>query len=178
MNIDRINRRYNLKINKCIQLGYTEELNRINLKEFKDRDIDILFCGSLSNRRKAILDEMFYLNLKIVHLFGVYGKVRDDYVSRSKLLLNLHYHEFGSLEQVRIFYYLSNQCAVLSEKSDDNNENKDFENMIFLSDYKDIPKKALDLVKNNSEIKLKSSQGFKHFKEKKIEDNLRNILIN
>ena len=50
--------------------------------------------------------------------------------------------------------------------------------MIFLSDYKDIPKKALDLVKNNSEIKLKSSQGFKHFKEKKIEDNLRNILIN
>jgi len=178
LNIDRINRRYNLKINKCIQLGYTEELNRINLKEFKDRDIDILFCGSLSNRRKAILDEMFYLNLKIVHLFGVYGKVRDDYVSRSKLLLNLHYHEFGSLEQVRIFYYLSNQCAVLSEKSDDNNENKDFENMIFLSDYKDIPKKAFDLIKNNSEIKLKSSQGFKHFKEKKIEDNLRNILIN
>ena len=178
LNIDRINRRYNLKINKCIQLGYTEELNRINLKEFKDRDIDILFCGSLSNRRKAILDEMFYLNLKIVHLFGVYGKVRDDYVSRSKLLLNLHYHEFGSLEQVRIFYYLSNQCAVLSEKSDDNNENKDFENMIFLSDYKDIPKKALDLIKNNSEIELKSSEGFKHFKEKKIEDNLRNILIN
>ena len=167
LNIDRINRRYNLKINKCIQLGYTEELNRINLKDFKGRDIDILFCGSLSNRRKAILDEMFYLNLKIVHLFGVYGKVRDDYISRSKLLLNLHYHEFGSLEQVRIFYYLSNQCAVLSEKSDDNNENKDFENMIFLSDYKDIPKKAFDLIKNNSEIELKSLQGFKNFKKKK-----------
>ena len=178
LNIDRVNRRYNLKINKCIQLGYTEELNRINLKDFKGRDIDILFCGSLSSRRKAILDEMFYLNLKTVHLFGVYGKARDDYISRSKLLLNLHYHEFKSLEQVRIFYYLSNQCAVLSEKSDDNNENKDFENMIFLSDYKDIPKKAFDLIKNNSEIELKSLQGFKNFKKKKIEDNLRNILIN
>ncbi len=178
LNIERINRRYNLKINKCLQLGYTEELNRINLKNFKDRDIDILFCGSLSNRRKAILDEMFNLNLKIVHLFGVYGNVRDDYISRSKLLLNLHYHEFGSLEQVRIFYYLNNQCAVLSEKSDDNDENKDFENMIFLSDYKDISKKAFELIENNNEIQLKSLQGFKNFKERKIENNLRNILTN
>jgi len=178
LNIDRINRRYNLKINKCIQLGYTAELNRINLKDFKDRDIDILFCGSLSNRRKAILDEMSNLNLKIVHLFGVYGKTRDEYISRSKLLLNLHYHEFGSLEHVRIFYYLSNQCAVLSEKSDDDNENKDFKNMIFLSDYKDIAKKALDLIHNNNAIELKSLEGFKIFKEKKIEDNLRNTLIN
>jgi len=178
LNIDRINRRYNLKINKCIQLGYTAELNRINLKDFKDRDIDILFCGSLSNRRKAILDEMSNLNLKIVHLFGVYGKTRDEYILRSKLLLNLHYHEFGSLEHVRIFYYLSNQCAVLSEKSDDDNENKDFKNMIFLSDYKDIAKKALDLIHNNNAIELKSLEGFKIFKEKKIEDNLRNTLIN
>ena len=178
LNIERIHQRYNIKINKCLQLGYIEELNRINLKNFKDKDIDVLFCGSLSNRRKLILDEMFYLNLKIVHLFGVYGNVRDDYISRSKLLLNIHYHDFGSLHQVRMFYYLSNQCAVLTEKSDDNNENKDFENMIFLSDYKDIPKKAFDLIKNNSEIELKSLQGFKNFKKKKIEDNLRNILIN
>ena len=50
--------------------------------------------------------------------------------------------------------------------------------MIFLNDYKDISKKALDLIKNSNEIELKSSQGFKNFRKIKIEDNLRNILIN
>jgi aminomethyltransferase len=38
--------------------------------------------------------------------------------------------------------------------------------------------KALDLIHNNNAIELKSLEGFKIFKEKKIEDSLRNILIN
>jgi hypothetical protein len=50
--------------------------------------------------------------------------------------------------------------------------------MIFLSDYKNISKKAFDLIHNNNLIELKSLEGSKNFKEKKIEDNIRNILIN
>jgi len=51
---------------------------------------------------------MSQLNINVKHLFGFYGHERDKIILRSKLLLNMHYNDIGSLEHVRIFYYLIN----------------------------------------------------------------------
>jgi len=60
----------------------------------------------------------------------------------------MHYHDIGSLEHVRIFYYLINSKPFLSEKSDDEQENEIFKNAICLAEYKDLPWRALELLNN------------------------------
>ena len=79
-----------------------------------DKDIDILFYGSLNERRAAILDALRD-KARVVRMFGVYGQQRDDYIARAKIVLNVHFYESCIMEQVRLSYLLSNQVFVVSE---------------------------------------------------------------
>jgi len=175
-NLNRINFKYNLNIKKFLQLGYVKELEKIKRYSEETQDIDVLFIGSLSKRRIKILETMAQLNLNVKHLFGVYGNERDKIISRAKLLLNLHYHEIGSLEQVRIFYYLINSKPILSEKSDDDKENEIYNDAVCLSDYNDLPWKALELLNNNDDLKKFSINGYKFIKQQNFIESLRENL--
>lgn len=168
LNMKRINLQYNLKIKKFLPLGYVKELEKIKKKEDEREDIDVLFIGSLSDRRTKILQEMSQLNINVKHLFGFYGHERDKIILRSKLLLNMHYHDIGSLEHVRIFYYLINSKPVLSEKSDDEQENEIYKNAICLAEYKDLPWRALELLNNKYDLKKYAKIGHEFIKEQKF----------
>ncbi len=174
INMNRINSKYHTDIKKFLPLGYVEELNRIEKKEVEN--IDVLFIGSLSKRREKILQEMLQLNINAQHLFGVYSDERDKIIARSKLLLNMHYHDFGSLEQVRIFYYLINSKPVLSEMSDDEGENKIYKNAICLQEYKNLSWKALELLNNDNDLKRYSSLGHEFIKKQNFIEKLKENL--
>jgi len=175
LNMQRINSQYNLNIKKFLPLGYVKELEKIKKKDERE-DIDVLFIGSLSDRRSKILYEISQLNINVKHLFGIYGHERDKIISRSKLLLNMHYHDIGSLEHVRIFYYLINSKPFLSEKSDDEQENEIFKNAICLAEYKDLPWRALELLNNNNELKKYAKIGHKFIKQQKFIETLKTNL--
>ncbi len=92
--------------------GYHENLEVI--PKVPNKSIDILFYGSIGERRKKILDELTArFNVKL--LFGVYGKKRDDWISRSKIILNFHHYSQKIFEAVRVSYLLNNGCFVVSE---------------------------------------------------------------
>jgi hypothetical protein len=55
--------------------------------------------------------------VRVKTLFGVYGKERDEYIGRSKILLNIHYYTTMIFEAVRVSYLLNNRCCVVSEES-------------------------------------------------------------
>lgn len=174
-NIERLNSKYHLNIKKFLPLGYAESLKKIYNKK-DEEDIDVLFIGSLSDRRSQILKEISQLNINIKHLFGSYGHERDKIIQRSKLLLNIHYHEIGSLEHVRIFYYLINSKPVLSEKSDDEEENLTYKNAICLEEYKNLSWKALELLNNSNDLERYSRNGFKFIRDLKFIDKLKENL--
>jgi hypothetical protein len=82
------------------------------------KPIDILFYGSVGERRKKILNELGkFFELKV--LFGVYGEKRDHWIGQAKLVLNIHHYSQQLFEAVRISYLLNNRILVLSEKSID-----------------------------------------------------------
>jgi hypothetical protein len=176
LNMKRINFQYNLKIKKFLPLGYVKELEKIKKKEDEREDIDVLFIGSLSDRRTKILQEMSQLNINVKHLFGFYGHERDKIILRSKLLLNMHYHDIGSLEHVRIFYYLINSKPVLSEKSDDEQENEIYKNAICLQEYKNLSWKALELLNNDNDLKRYASLGHEFIKKQNFIEKLKENL--
>ena len=105
--------KFGLKKPNLLQLGYHKKLESINHNT--DQDIDVLFYGSLNSRRQLILDELSALGIKTKILHGVYGKDRDYWISRSKIVINLHFYQSQILEIVRCFYLMLNKKAVVCE---------------------------------------------------------------
>jgi hypothetical protein len=102
-----------------LPIGYHQSLEQI--PQGRTKDIDILFFGSIGERRKKILDNLLQLKkIRLQALFGVYGRERDEYIARSKIILNIHYYPAKIFEAVRISYLLNNRCFVVSEESDVN----------------------------------------------------------
>jgi len=102
-----------------LPLGYHPKLKRIPHREESARDIDVLFYGSMNARRAAVVDSL-RARCRTQVLFGVYGDSRDEYIARSRIVLNVHFYEAKILEQVRLSYLLNNECFVLSEEAEQN----------------------------------------------------------
>lgn len=100
-----------------LPVGYHDVLKRI--EQSTDKDIDILFYGSVAGRREKILSDLKLLpGVRTEILFGAYGPQRDAMIARSKIILNIHYYPAQIFEAVRVSYLLNNGCFVISEKSD------------------------------------------------------------
>jgi hypothetical protein len=147
-----------IKVASIVPVGYAKELTRIIASP--ERDIDVLFCGSLNPRRRKIIDQMRAAGLRTEASFGVYGKKRDALIGRAKLLLNHHFYDAKVLEIVRISYLLANRCAVLSECSADPEEDARFAGGIAFSDYEDLTARAHELIEHPEERERLAKRGF------------------
>ena len=106
-----------------VPIGYVPALTRIVAVP---EDIDVLFYGAMTDRRRAILDKLRAKGFRVESLFGVYGAGRDAWIARSKIVINIHYSEQAKIfEIVRISYLLANRRAVVSERGTDPTEERD-----------------------------------------------------
>jgi hypothetical protein len=119
-NIDFI--KTQLKITKNVFFRPMLFSNNVKIDLNQERDIDILFYGGISDRRKAVLTEIQrkLFNTKITFMHNVWGQELKDLISRSKIILNIHCFEYNRQEQVRIFPLVCSGCCVVSEYSDRN----------------------------------------------------------
>lgn len=101
------------------------------------KDIDVLFYGAINDSRADYLDAISdnFNNICIIapnehknkykdrkfakHIQSpVYNeKLFNDYIFRSKIVLNLHYYDSNLQEQVRLFELIANNVIVVSEHS-------------------------------------------------------------
>lgn len=103
-----------------LPIGYSPCLTRI--AAVKERDIDVLFYGSLNERRHAVLVALQRAGLRVHSAFGVYGAARDALIARARIVLNLHFFAAQVFEEVRISYLLANRAFVVSESGDSDAE--------------------------------------------------------
>ncbi|MEP6939576.1 MAG: hypothetical protein ABI846_07415 [Rudaea sp.] len=96
-----------------VRIGYAPVLTRIEKKPAQD--VDVLFYGVVNERRRRILDGLAAAGLNVRALPGIYGRERDAWVARSKVVLNIHFYEDKIHEIVRTSYLLANAKAVVSE---------------------------------------------------------------
>jgi hypothetical protein len=81
--------------------------------------IDVLFYGHLNEHRASILDDLRSENLTVRYEHNVLSAERDALVSRSKIVLNLHYLPDAALEVHRINPVLMLGKCIISEPSVD-----------------------------------------------------------
>ena len=104
----------------------------------QSKPIDVLFYGSLNERRLSILNQV--KNIKIIGgsetNFG--ESLWMDYIMKSKIILSVPFYEPQNNDLFRIAPLLSNRCFVISEKCND----EEFNNSpnLITCDKDDIPK--------------------------------------
>ncbi len=164
-----------VSVKHVLPIGYTKELTRFQPAPVQD--IDVLFVGSLPQRRKVVLDQMSALGLRVAAGFGLYGKERDDAISRAKLILNMHKYDAKVLEIVRISYLLANRCVVLSEHSSDIAEDNTLLGGVAFAEYQHLAERARELINNPSERIQLSRRGFEIMTSRPIKAYLSDALL-
>jgi glycosyltransferase involved in cell wall biosynthesis len=112
-NVERIRQETGNPHVHVLGIGYSPGLTRIEPATVQD--VDVLFYGSVNPRRRHVLDGLEAAGLKVKTLFGVYGEERDQWIARSRLVLNMHFYDDKVHEIVRSSYLLSNRKAVVCE---------------------------------------------------------------
>ncbi len=104
---------------KYLPVGFHEALETI--PDVPDKDIDVLFFGSMNDRRRTILQELQKdQSVRVEALFGVYGKARDEKIARAKINLHIHFYDTKIYQQLRVAHFSNNRRFVISEESRDN----------------------------------------------------------
>lgn len=76
---------------------------------------DLVFYGSINDRRRRIIENLRSRGLKILTVFGLYAAERDALLGQARAVLNLHFYDAQIFQQIRAFYALSNGMPVISE---------------------------------------------------------------
>jgi hypothetical protein len=99
---------------KYVPIGYMPQMSRIPKPQLQP--VDVLFYGSMNERRLRILNKLVIrgLYVKVLRL-GTYGAERDKCIAGSKVVLNVHYYTPGIMEMVRLSYLWANRKCVVTE---------------------------------------------------------------
>jgi hypothetical protein len=143
---------------KLLRLGHQPQLARI--PKAPVQDIDVLFYGSITERRLAMFDQIRERGLELVTLFRVFGTERDEYISRSKVVLNMHNHASEIFEIVRVHYLLSNSVAVVSEVNASTSIPDGYREAVAGVPYESIPDECVRLVRDDVARKALEETGF------------------
>ena len=98
-----------------VSFGYASYLDQPALA-LEDRPIDLLFFGSMNARRQRFIAQVEGAGFAVAAFDSpVYGPERDEFIRRSKAVLNCHFYESNRFEQARAFHCLSLGTPVISE---------------------------------------------------------------
>lgn len=114
-----------------LSFGYAPYLEASNVA-LPDRPIDLLFLGSMNERRRRIIQEIEGAGVQVTLVDGaLYGPERDDLIRQAKAVLNCHYYESARFEQARVFQCLSLGTPVISERLAATHPAQQFEDAVF-----------------------------------------------
>jgi hypothetical protein len=156
-----------------LPVGYVPQLSRIPRDE---EDVDVLFYGSVNERRQDILTALRQRGIKTEVLFGAYGTTRDRAIARAKIVLNMHYHESKVFEIVRVSYLLANRRFVISESGCDPQEDAEFSAGVVFAGYGDLVEACATYLGRAEERERIAGSGFELMVQRDMREYLRRVL--
>jgi len=97
----------------------------------ESRPIDILFVGSMNERRRAWLERIRATGRQVTTLeSALYGAERDALIVQAKAVVNAHFYETSRFEQARVAHCLSLGTPVISERASRTNPHPAFEDSV------------------------------------------------
>lgn len=150
-----------------VPVGYVPELSRIGPAV---EDIDVLFYGSITPRRQAILEALKARGLRVTGLCGCYGEERDKIIARAKIVLSVHsYSEVKIFEIVRAAYLLANFKAIVAECGPDTSVEPDIRDALRGVPYDAIVDACVDLSRDDAARRELANRGHMLFSNRRTE---------
>lgn len=147
-----------------VPIFYSPILEKCSLKT--EKDIDVLFFGSKCARRENIYSLLEKTDLRVqFHWNSIWGNDRDQLISRSKIVLNLHYYDNAILETPRITYLLANRATVISEPGRNSNLNDMYSSYIhFANTPAEIVELCIKVCQQKEERKSRYRKAYQWFR--------------
>jgi hypothetical protein len=141
-----------------VPVGYMPQMTRV--RPAPRQDIDVLFYGSVNERRARVLADLRRRGLDVRAVFGVYGQERDALIARAKVVLNLHYYQTSIFELVRVSYLLANRKAVVAECNTGTEVDDDIAGGVRLAPYEELAGACAELVAGAEERAALGERGY------------------
>lgn len=99
--------------------------------ELAQRPIDVLFIGSMNDRRRDLIRRIESTGVQVsVFDQALYGPERDHFIMQAKAVFNAHFYESSRFEQARASHCLSLGTPVISERRDQTRPHAAFEDSV------------------------------------------------
>ncbi|MDQ8046419.1 MAG: hypothetical protein AAGC46_16760, partial [Solirubrobacteraceae bacterium] len=145
-----------------VPLGY--DASMVNLTPtLPEPDIDVLFYGSMNDRRAAVLNKVRAQGVMLGHMFGGFGLERDAAISRSRLIVNLHFYDSGILELPRMAYLWANRKPVISEVNPDTEVPFGMRDHMLSAPYHQLADAIIAALADPAELTASAERAFAHF---------------
>ncbi|MBF0261030.1 MAG: hypothetical protein HQL97_04195 [Magnetococcales bacterium] len=172
-NLARLHEAGLVGLSRHVPIGYVPELTRI---PHDTETIDVLFYGSLNERRRRILVALEEAGLAVQLLFGLYGQARDAVIARSRIILNIHYYDTKIFEIARISYLLANAKAVVTEKDPETRIDPALNDAMAAVPYDQLVATCIALIRDEPRRQAMARTGFERFSARLERDILREAL--
>ena len=155
-------------------IGYTPEMTR-HLPQ--THTTDVLFYGSLNDRRTAILKGLHEAGVHVKHLFSVYGSERDAAIADAKIVLNMHFYEDSLHEIGRTSYLLANSKAVVSECGANTEIEDDIREAMVAVPYQNIVESCVALINDEPRRQALEKKAFEIFSKRNQAEMLHDAIV-
>ena len=159
---------------KLLEVGYAKTLTMIENTDVNP--IDVLFIGSMNDRRHQILSQLNDAGVKVVHAFDCYGVKRDMLVARAKIVLNVHFFKAKIWEIVRCSYMLANRKCIVSEIGLDKELEEPFYAGVDFCGYDDLVRRCISLLASDDAREQLAAKGFEIMSKRSQTEFLKAVL--
>jgi len=159
-------------------LGYHPSMTMI--EPAADQDIDVLFYGSSGGRRRDILAALNESDMHVVCIganASLFGKERDAFIARAKVVLNLHYYERGIFEIFRCSHLFANRVCVVNEAGGRDAGLEDLaQRCTAYTPREHLIERCREMVESPHRRLMIAEQAFEEFKKIDLAENVRAAL--
>jgi len=175
-NIYRFKEKFNIQNVSYLPFGYCKEMTKkiISCK----KDIDILLFGSFNERRLNIINKLRRFGINAVAFDSLWGIDRDIMISRSKLILNVHFYRPGIQEIVRLGHLWANKKCVICECNNDTTLFYEYNDCCIYTEYDNIVDTVRIMIGRQRSIKAIEDIAFYKFSKNTYCENIQRVLDN
>ncbi len=129
------------------------------------KDVDVLLIGAQTARRNKLLNELRGKGLIVRQATEIWGAERANALASAKVALNIRVGDAGLLESTRLCTMIASRMPVISELSDDHEENDFFSQFIPLLPVDQLCAFAADFVRSQQWASFYTEDALKKFKQ-------------
>jgi len=171
-NINYLRNNFNIKNTFYVPIRYSVVLDNLPKIKESNKDIDILFMGSINERRRNILDKLEKKYKLHIASNNLWNEEREHLISRSKIVLNIQFYDNGILELVRLSYLLSGNTFIISENGREDKLIEEMRKYMILGKYNSLEILLKKYLENPEERNRKKKEFIENWRKTSFDNSI------